>query len=868
MDIRPDNQFDPFDPNTIARFQEEHGPEVPDLDDINWDDPASFLPGLMPGGVMPKVLTAEQARKEARARVHRIYETHDRLHLILDGHEATIQKRWAKKTKPQRLKILLSAWPNMAPNHRPDFEAFRRASERGDKASLSGPQYRDFFLWPYINQEDLSGPKSLPLLLNARGRNVPSAFAAADALSQKFGMVISAIVPIFLNCHTMFLNCIDELDWPGDYGVIRSWDDFDADWKVIAKQFLPGEGLLILEAQERLYEFLVAVCEEILHEIPQDALTDPKLYPSLPPPQLKSETEVTGFESLAVMSAEAPYRLPAKLDLTRIRSLLEARRAAAEDHLWTMREDPAYFNEQLLEVRDHRPELCKDLHGALHPSASKTPFREGDLPARVISTALRRAYIELEVFADLEQQATELVILQAKYASVISPTKDLPDDYQEALIRFRFYLTQAVKTIILDNLRLAAAASPPLRHLYVRLPGDSIDMKPKPGLKLSKVEYLLTWLLQTLWEDGKPLLFLSLPMAVDELERLLGKEPEAHKMISAYVAGLIGDLSIVTQCLKEIELYQPWAKSFDSKWVDLKKPTENEYLRRTEVWAKINDAFFEKTLIRTGVAKLGEMDTTGTGRFRYPIEKRRTKENVEMLRAAEAQLDAFWEGVDKLTLARTGNLQGTHVSLLLSAGKILQRTPEWVEPADTAGGNQKKKGGQTAVQNDVDSLVKPFSDIYFGLSSPSSSGSTATTREKVKTRGTANPNASDALTQAARDETEDEQKQTVKVDARSLKVFRTLFFNPNITSSPAEIPWTDFLHAMTSGSGGLFAAEKLYGSVWQFRPTSPDLDVVQRPIQFHEPHPGKKMRFVVARRFGRRLFRNYGWTGDMFVLDK
>jgi hypothetical protein len=48
------------------------------------------------------------------------------------------------------------------------------------------------------------------------------------------------------------------------------------------------------------------------------------------------------------------------------------------------------------------------------------------------------------------------------------------------------------------------------------------------------------------------------------------------------------------------------------------------------------------------------------------------------------------------------------------------------------------------------------------------------------------------------------------VDARALKVFRTLFFNPEVTSTPGEIPWNDFLHAMRETG---FNVEKLYGSV-------------------------------------------------------
>ena len=77
---------------------------------------------------------------------------------------------------------------------------------------------------------------------------------------------------------------------------------------------------------------------------------------------------------------------------------------------------------------------------------------------------------------------------------------------------------------------------------------------------------------------------------------------------------------------------------------------------------------------------------------------------------------------------------------------------------------------------------------------------------------------------------------------------------------PGEVSWTDFLHALVSTG---FKPEKLYGSVWQFTPANLD---VERSIQFHEPHPSGKIPFRKARQHGRRLFRAYGWRGEMFKL--
>lgn len=132
-------------------------------------------------------------------------------------------------------------------------------------------------------------------------------------------------------------------------------------------------------------------------------------------------------------------------------------------------------------------------------------------------------------------------------------------------------------------------------------------------------------------------------------------------------------------------------------------------------------------------------------------------------------------------------------------------------------------------------------------------------KTKVKTKGTPQPPTSTTTPATPGTATVDTQP-SFPVDARALNVFRALFFNPDITSTPGEVSWTDFLHAMkTTG----FAIQTMYGSVWQFQPQRLD---VETPIQFHGPHPTGKIAFWVARRIGRRLQRAYGWGEGGFVL--
>lgn len=104
-------------------------------------------------------------------------------------------------------------------------------------------------------------------------------------------------------------------------------------------------------------------------------------------------------------------------------------------------------------------------------------------------------------------------------------------------------------------------------------------------------------------------------------------------------------------------------------------------------------------------------------------------------------------------------------------------------------------------------------------------------------------------------------KPTFELNKRAYKIFSMLFHISSANEHPTgEISWTEFLYAMQAVG---FAPEKLYGSSWQFSPV--EIEGVEQPIQFHEPHPHPKMRFWEARRIGRRLTRTYGWGGEMFV---
>ncbi|KAI0380602.1 hypothetical protein F5Y04DRAFT_95178 [Hypomontagnella monticulosa] len=834
------HQFNPFEPHP-----ELDGVEVPDPGDMDWmsnSDPFGIFASR--GMAPPKIPSPSEVRREAKERTNNIFAHYEKLQTILERHEATIRKRWEKKTRTQRLGILLQAWPGMPLTHRPDFAAFRKHAANLNQVAI---QHRSSFIWPTINQEDLGDPKTLALLLNSRGRNPPHLFAASDGEGMHLGKVTMAIVPVFLNGYVMMLNGTIRQE---DYGKLIAWDEHEDafDWMHTRKQFLPGEGLLILEFQERLLKFLVDCCSTILHDIPWDQMTSDAFAIQAEPP-LKESVDATGFNTLSIMAREAPYRPPARLDLQRIESLLSARTLRAEDHIWSLREDPSYFAETILNMKDHLP----DIHSTTKPQRDDLAW------ARVISSVLIESFFQLESFAELRNQAAHLCELSRNCSPELSPEKDLPEEYLAALLKFRHYLHQVTKGV-LNQLRLSAAASPPLRAFFVQnvprsLGSSAAKVIPNSAMKRDKAAVQLIWLLQTLWEDDNNLFLCRMTTVIDELERLLRAETKALELVSPYIAMLIGELSITGECLRQLEIFQPWANGFEQALVDREKDIKREFKEHTSTWSQVHDAFQERNIL--AIWQLG--DPSG-GRFQYPVGKRQNKANMETLRRSEANLDAFWNAVDDMLHRKGGIKKGTAYEQVLSQPRYLQRTPEWVEPAA-----KKEAKSNCPLEGGSYEYVPSSSRLFQGTGTIPSTRpkalASAAGKIKVKRRGAVEPESTSEndLTLLSPGGLADAQL-TFEVDARALKVFRTVFFDPAANTCAGEVAWRDFLHAMDSTG---FVAQKLYGSVWHFQPTRLD---VERSIQFHEPHPRGKIPFLVARRHGRRLSRAYGWHGTTFVL--
>jgi len=199
----------------------------------------------------------------------------------------------------------------------------------------------------------------------------------------------------------------------------------------------PGEGLLVLEIQEKILNFLLQCASIIVHDLQITARLSVPL--TLPPPSFNIPSEIN-WPSVTASVATAPYRVPAQFDFPRIKALINAKLAEAEDHIWSLREDPAYFRDFAWDCSQHRPENLPSINQKRHPLLGKPKFWD-----IVFDNIVADAYGNYLVWNLVQQKIIELAALRAHYGTRITPSSLLPVDYQKAIDHFFHLFKQFVE---------------------------------------------------------------------------------------------------------------------------------------------------------------------------------------------------------------------------------------------------------------------------------------------------------------------------------------------------------------------------------------------------------------------------------------
>lgn len=775
-----------------------------------------------------KYLKPSEGVRLAGALTKDITEAYHTLRHIMAWKESVIRKRWAKKTKEQRKRIMQAAFPSIPVEHRSDLREILNFST----ASQENPA----FTLPHMSVEDLLPVNRLPLFLNARGRNLPYIFAHADGASFAPGDMHQKIPYKAVKGHMMLLA---GHDFPKTYGQLVRLSHEEQFIEAMHRKFRwfdPMTGFIILEVQQSILDFLVRCCAQILPDMLHGNLTSSS-FPTLPEPP-KIHSAETSYSQSATIAAEAPYRVPAQLDTARLLNLIEAKRTAAEDHIWDLREDPSHFAMVVSCYAEHHPERLPDQNGKMLDWQQSDSFWSDTLRLTV-----KHGYTSFFLWDVLYQKSSDLHRVVQGTFERFDPWLPLPEDVRIPICQMLCALRSLLECAM-EQLAYAQMGCAKLGLHRKCVPADA-DVTVRFS---TEGDYLLKLLHLAMDRHGEDTQKIGYHTVVNELQRLLDQDMTQKKRLSSFALETFSEFALISTIESELQALFPWAADFDGMlrargYYDKRPATD----LRT-----MHSAVHAHSSVRFDVRNVMPVST----KFYYPVDKAHNAKNVEAVRRAELNLDTSWNIVDTHFSDQSGETLHQIFGRYASQAREIRRTSPWIAPDDV------QQTMPQIVNNCNEAFESSFATLGIEPDQPRRFQGDTTPQEKVKTRPqNTRPESGPALDQTKRLKAIPEVSPPTKpqISARALKVFRTTFHTYGTSPEhQGEIDWKDMLHAMTSMG---FAANKLYGSVWHFVPTVPE---IQKSIHLHEPHPTSKITFWTARAYGRRLRSTFGWSGEMF----
>ncbi|KAF2645206.1 hypothetical protein P280DRAFT_531183 [Massarina eburnea CBS 473.64] len=753
------------------------------------------------------------------------------LQSIFRHHEALLRSRWIAKTPAKRVKILRKAWPDISEFHRPDIRALMIAGHLNTHKLPQGP-----ILWPQINLEDLKQAETLLIFMEARARNAPWTFVLSeskfsplsfppqcfDCKSGKIHMAIRFDKDPFVGTYSAAVKICEE---EASKSTIRVEDDF--------LDLCPRPGIITLRIQQRILQFLVACAREILHDMEDGELINGPTRKIKPAAIAVPDQNVIRM-SFADTTLLAPYRSRSTIDFERLQSYLAALLNNAKDHLWALREDPAYMADIIKDHDMHSTERILDSKGRMHPIVNTDRYINA-----ILNGIMHGAYSMVALWDRMHHTADRMSKL-----SKDGIAHELPQHFHDVMA-FR-HLTVSALHYLARKIQCASRGAPNMRHWYYRTDGK---LKNGMNIRFRKrlshdYEDMLAHQFQHFQDciDNVDEGFLQTKM--DDLNAAM-EDSAGRGLISPLLSELISQFSIVVECLRQITL---WLNTPMLHLFTKEHDEDCSGCAQDKEWAA-----FTAWINAVSDCNLST-NSSITQMLRYhSFDKTRNRESVEKTVYAEQILDRIWGEIDDQFKEKTGKAQHPIVARHMS--RQMRRTVPWDTREET---HDQSESTWAPLSRALHDESKQITGPMLKLS--------VSEKKKEKSRGTSDNTllANQELPNIPMFAPEDEHSpQIFTLDKNSYKVFKTLFGIRKSESDelPKFIKWNNFKRAMTKVR---FSVEKMQGSAWQFSPT--DNVEVERSIQFHEPHPNSDIPYTMARRFGRRLERVYGWSKDTFQL--
>ncbi|KAI1470107.1 uncharacterized protein F4812DRAFT_421546 [Daldinia caldariorum] len=733
----------------------------------------------------------------------------------------------------------------MSPSHRPDLALYRNPVP-AEKMDITP------FMWPDINLEDLSKRDSLLRMIHSRGNFLPAQFAYRDSKSIRLGYNASYFTPVSLPGYDMSFEGVTE---PSRYGQLYDNSNDHVKFEDYAARgfYGPDVGFRVLVVQDRIYYFLVKVCEEIVRDISAGVLLNGR-----PPLRGLSTIFSTVLPTRRFFAKDKfadlyKCRLDATFACTGpiIRSML----FAAEGHFKALREDPDYFRAILIETEEHCPGHLSDVNGREHPCVKD----HNVYCARTIRQVISDAFSTVCALAATYNGFRFLNNSFNEWQANSSRTATLPLRICKTLYGLYYSMTRVGQNVIRYlHLLEGICSSPPLREYFCHTfqdpsAHDALGIRRRPRVSMTEDCADVVYFLENIASESEagPL---SSEEFLTELDLLVRRNPKAKSFISGWVSTHLSILGLVCECLTVLDKYQPWIlgrvryrREYPGEVEDF---YETEFAYPFTVY-DIPDSFWMSTVQSVRGLLIRES--------KYPVREPCSEEAAKELRRTEEDMDQFWDKV----LAQLKIVGASEASIRRVFRRGPQRVAIWVEQATGRAERKKMEEGEgiepelkrTEAQAQANAKMMGKNKRINGLSN-----GTVTYRYQI------NVDSKEVISRSEEADTEikgpevEDETPLFEVDTRTFKVFMTLLSDGTDPSSLAEVFWDDIVHAMV-GLG--FTATKLFFSAWMFQRSDPKLEF--ECIMLQEPYSAEKLDHATVRHFGRHIFWTFGWKCSMFA---
>ncbi|KAF2163238.1 hypothetical protein M409DRAFT_26282 [Zasmidium cellare ATCC 36951] len=553
--------------------------------------------------------TPDEVRQIIRSRIFSIVGSWTALREVVQCYEGHIRKRWSKMTVAKRKKMLSENLPSLPEKHRPVNDIALGILAREEMTTRC---FRSVF-WPMSNLEDLSRPKNLLLLLNARARNEPHVFAHADLISVRYPPETVLMGPSWLEDVKVLLSANE---FPARYGIlcIEELKDFPRphEW---AECYDGAEGLFILELQHQIGQDLLCLTDALLRNSPPDSSSDTQasaLNSELAPLQPDVD-RLTSASMLQAKVADQPYRCPEVTDF-----------------------DPGYFAAQLQSRFDHREEHVQDRQGRNYED--KKDKMRPIVWAAVVAEMVEGPIKELTHYDHLLNLINQLQDLHQNVDPHAPPSTEANRTYIETLKHFEDRLVD-LYTHLAPHLAHLFMASPPGRGQTLRQDNGKLIPKISGDLQGSVIE-VRSLIRGTMQMEDTTIDTRSMD-CLDDLERLLQSDHSTKALLTPLVAEVIGKVCVVQEAFRQLQADLPWYRAMAYVETDQPAPVK---LFGGEDFDSYSSTL-EVSMMTIGLYKMVLPDTSN---FTYPIAERYSDETIEALETAEINLDKFWSAFDQV----------------------------------------------------------------------------------------------------------------------------------------------------------------------------------------------------------------------------